>query len=210
MTDAVYRDGKYILAPAPLPPPSRHPFLHFKFNSHQLSIHVPYILPSVLLLGTWFIYGTWTGTHCRVRSENICLNSLQPRLTQVNELLLAGGLTFVQPAVHANCHTGKKHRTLAMTKTQPAQTTTSQRGLKNVNTLLFFCWQPTRKRGKAGQRGWRLNGWMNPSSWQPHMFMPLFWPMLLTHQWKTLNSRLFNYANVYIYKWPRLVISCRN
>lgn len=138
MTDAVYRDGKYIHAPAPLPPSSRHPFLHFKLNSHQLSIHVSYILPSVLLLGTGLICGTWTGTHCRVRSENIRLNSLQPRLTQGNELLLAGGLTFVQPAVHADCHTGKMHRTLAVTKTQPAQTRTSQRSLKKCQHLTFL------------------------------------------------------------------------
>lgn len=43
-----------------------------------------------------------------------------------------------------------------------------------------------------------------------HVVASFSWTVLLTHQWKTLNSCLFNYANVYIYKWPCLVISWLN
>ncbi len=105
---------------------------------------------------------------------------------------------------------------LALASTQPTESRTSQRREKWPHlSFTALTDDEEKKRGRA--KGRRLNGWTPPGSWQrwdeqtpPHMYPPLFWTMLLTHQWKTLNSCLFNYANAYIYKWPCLVISCLN
>ena len=65
-----------------------------------------------------------------------------------------------------------------------------------------------RKRSKAGRKGEgtermdfsRFMTALGQTNAATHVLSPLFRDTLLAHQWKTLTSCLFNYANANIYK----------